>query len=92
MDIFSQEHDITTQAKTSINKVRGYLEVFTLSDIATGDGTKIRASFSLGLKSDTRSKWDWHKERPSALDISRWKGAMSLLVDETKKLHTPLSK
>ena len=42
MDIFYQEHDITTTVKISINKVRGYLEVFTLADIATDDGTRIR--------------------------------------------------
>ena len=58
IDIFNQEHDITTAVKISINKVRGYLEVFTLADIATGDGTKIRPCFVSGLKSDTKSNWD----------------------------------
>ena len=42
MDILSQEHEITTTVKKSINRVWGYLEVFTLADIATGDGIKIR--------------------------------------------------
>ena len=92
MDIFSKEHDITPTVMTSINRVRGYLEVFTLDDIATGDGTKIRPCFILGIKSDTKSLWDWHEERLSPLDISRWKWAMTLLVDETKKLHTPLGR
>ena len=91
MDIF-KEHDINTTVMSSINRVRGYLEVFTLADITTGDGNKIRPCFLLGSKSDTNSLWDWHEERPSLLDISRWKWAMTLLVDETKKLHTSLGK
>ena len=92
MDIFYQEHGITTTVKKSINKVRGYLEVFTLADIATGDGTKMRPCFSLSLKSDTKSNLYWHEERPSALYISRWKGAISLIFDESKNLHELLGK
>lgn len=42
MDLFSQDHDITPTVKTSINRVRGYLEVFTLANIATDDGLTIR--------------------------------------------------
>lgn len=45
MDVFTQDHDITTAFRTSINKVRGHLEIFNLADIATGDGTKIRPCF-----------------------------------------------
>ena len=67
MDIFSKEHDITLTVMTSINRLRGYLEVFTLADIATGDSTKIRPCFILGIKSDTKSLWDWHEERLSHL-------------------------
>ena len=91
MDIF-KEHNITTKESTSINKVRGYLEVFTLADITTGDGNKIRQCFKLGIKSDTKSLWDWHEERPSQLDLAEWKRAMTLLVDGTNKLHKPLGK
>ena len=72
MDIL-KEHDINTTVMASINRVRGYLEVFTLADITTGDGHKIRQCFLIGAKSDTNSLWDWHEEQPSPLDISRWK-------------------
>ena len=58
MNILSQEHEITPTVKTSINRVRGYLEVFTLIDIATGDGIQICPCFVLEMKSDTKSKWD----------------------------------
>ena len=50
VDSFTQEHDLTTAVKISINKVRGRLEVFTLADIVTGDGIKIRPYFASGLK------------------------------------------
>ena len=70
MDILLQEHEITTTVKTSINRVRGYLEVFILADIATEYGIKISPCFVLGIKNDTKSMWDWQKERPSDLDIS----------------------
>ena len=84
MDVL-KEHDITTTVMTSINRVRGYLDVFTLADSTTCDGNKIRQYFILGIKSDTKILWDWHEERPSSLDFSRWKWAMTLLVDEAKK-------
>ena len=88
----SKDHDIIPTMMTSINRVRGYLEVFTLADIATGDGTKIRQCFIQGTKCDTTSLWEWHEERPSALDFTNWKWAMTLLIDETKKLHKQLGK
>ena len=50
MDIFNKEHGITTTVKMSINKARGHLEVLTLTDITTGDGTKIRPCFGLCLQ------------------------------------------
>ena len=53
-----KEHAITMTVMTSINRVRGYLEVFTLADITKGDGNKIRQCFLLGIKSDTNSLWD----------------------------------
>ena len=92
MDIFYQEREVTPIVKTAINRVRGYLEVFTLADIATRYGIKICPCFVLGIKSDTKSMQDWYEERSAALDISRWKWAMTLLVGETKKIHTQLGK
>ena len=92
MVFFTQEHDLRTSIKVYIKKVLECLEVFTLLDIATGDGTEIRLFFSLGLKIDTKSNWDWYEERPLVLYLSRWKGAMLLLLDETTKLHVTLGK
>ena len=56
MDIISQYHNITDQEIISINRMRGYLQVFTLADIVTGDGYKIRSNYLIGVKSDTSSK------------------------------------
>ena len=61
MEILSQEHEITPTVKTLINKVRGYLEVFTLVDTTTGDGIKTRPCFVLGIKIDTKSMWYWKR-------------------------------
>ena len=41
MDVL-KEHDNTIAVMISINRVRGYLDVFTLADITTGDGNNIR--------------------------------------------------
>ena len=54
MDIFHNEHDILQKVMASINRVRDCLEVFTLSNIATGIGTKICPYFILGIKSYTK--------------------------------------
>ena len=74
----------------SINRVRCHLEVYSLADITTGNGTKLQHCFKLGEKTDNKSTWDWHEEQPSEHDISRWRWALSLLVDETQRLKTPL--
>ena len=92
MDIFMINHDLTTADLISINRVRCYLEVFSLSNIATGDGSKIRPCYKFGLRSNTTSSWDWHEERPPHQDFPRWKWAINLLVNETQRLHTQLGK
>ena len=92
MDIFILDHDFRASDLTSINRVRCYLEVYSLADIATGDGTMIRQCYKAGLRGDTYSTWDWHKERPSPHDFSRWKWALTFLLDETQRLHVPLGK
>ena len=66
MDIFRIEQNLTTADLISINRVRCYLEVFSLADIATGDGSKIRTCYKLGLHGDTTSSWDWHEEQPAS--------------------------
>ena len=58
MDIFFQDHSLSSAILVSINRVRCYLEVFSLADIATGDGTRLRSCYSQGQRGDTHSQWD----------------------------------
>ena len=53
MDVVSQDHNITDRDKISINRMIGYLQVFTLADIVAGDGYTIRFNHLLGVKIDT---------------------------------------
>ena len=92
MDILKEDYDISTTVEESINRMRCYLEVFSLAYITTRDGTKIRPCFGYGIIGDTVSSWDWAEERPTIQDIQNWKWAMNLLVDATNKLHNPLGK
>ena len=92
IDILRTDYDLTPADQISINRVRCYLEVFSLADIATGDGSRIRPCYKYGQRGDTISSWDWHEEQPSCHDFSRWKWALTLLVDQTQRLHTPLGK
>ena len=66
MDIFIRTPNYNLSTLTSINRVRCYLQVFLVADIATGDGTKVRGNYSRGLLGDSLSIWDWHEEHPSA--------------------------
>ena len=50
MDIFIQDYSFSPPFLISINRVRCFLEVFSVADIATGDGTRLRSCYSLGQK------------------------------------------
>ena len=73
MIFLRNNHDIRPSILLSINLVRCYLEVYSLADIVTGDGTNIRKNYLLGTPSDSRSTWDWHRESPSSQDFTQWK-------------------
>ena len=56
-----------------INRVRIYLEVYWLSDIATGDGERVEECCVEGSKVRARrSKYTWMKEQPSFSDKVQW--------------------
>ena len=90
MDTFINNYVISNPILLSINRVRCYLQLFFISDIATGDGLKIRNNYAQGHRGDTVSKWDWHEEHPSNEDFVHWKWAMTILIDERNLLHNPL--
>ena len=90
MDMFMHNHDISSPLLVSINRVQCHFEVFFITNITTGDDTRIRENYKNGTLGDTSSTWDWYIEQPSSQDFTRWKWAMTLLVDETQVLHCPL--
>lgn len=81
MDIFYTEYNLPTSTLQSINRVRCHLQLFSLADLATGDGTKIRNQYILGLKDNLGSNWEWQIEQPSHKDIIAWKSAMKSLIN-----------
>ena len=90
MNTFINNYIISNPILLSINRVRCYLQLFFISDIATGDGLKMRNNYAWGHCGDTVSKWDWHEEHPSNEDFVHGKRAMTLLIDERNLLHNPL--
>ena len=62
-------HYETKQIECSLNRVRCYLEVLTVADIATGDGSSICLHFLLGKKSNQPSKYTWPVEHPDIADF-----------------------
>ena len=92
MDIFINQHSLPTTILQSINRVRCYFKVFSLADIATGDGMRICNKYMHSTNNDMDSYWDWPMEQPSTKDYAHWKTAMALLLDERQFLLTPLGK
>ena len=92
MDIFLNDYNLPKKMLQSINRVRCHLKVFSIADIATGDGMKIRSIYSVGTASNRQSIWEWPKEQPSCNDVKAWKRAMQLLLDERNMLKFPVGK
>ena len=92
MDILLKDYDLPVKTLQSINRVRCHFKVFSVADIATGDGLQIRNQFISGLVEQNESIWEWPLEQPSNVDFKCWKHAMNLLLDERKSLKTPLGR
>ena len=61
----------------SCNRCRVFMEVITLSDIATGDGRRLQPD-CIGVSRNVPrcNKWEWPTEKPTRTDKSRWKEAL----------------
>ena len=90
MDIFLTEYILPTRTLQAINRVRCYFKVFSIADIATGDGLRITKQYLLGLDIKHESSWEWPLEQPSAQDFAQWTKAMKLLLDERQNLKFPV--
>ena len=60
---------MSIKEEIAFNKVRCYLQVLTISDIATGCGTKMQQNILEGKKS-MDSRYEWHEEQPTKKDIN----------------------
>ena len=64
MDTLLQEDNVSTFILLSINRVRYIFQLFSLADIATGDGLRIRVDYAQERPGDTVSQWYWYEEHP----------------------------
>ena len=80
---------MSIKEEIAFNKVRCYLQVLTISDIATGCGTKIQQNILEGKKS-MDSRYEWHEEQPTKKDINIWKKTIRYLLDNKEQLKCPV--
>jgi hypothetical protein len=82
MRLFMAHKDIAKSSLSQLNRCHMYLQVFTLSDIITGDGKKIRIEAWNGRKYDTgrdNSQWPmWG--RPSLQNWTVWRTALKTVL------------
>ena len=73
----------------ALNRVRCCLQLFFLSDVATGDGHTIHPSH-LQQSIILPSQWKWHHERPTTSDEKIWHRYLSSLLNTTSSFPQPL--
>jgi len=94
-DIALMDHFIRQGYKASqlirLNCCRIYLQVITLTDIVSADGTCIIPDFFIGLPlTDRKSTLQWHsQQRPSGNDWALWSSTLQSLQPRNR-LTTPL--
>ena len=76
----------------AFNRVRCHLQVFSLADIATGDGKTICRQFLIDNPYSMPSKWEWHRECPCPEDFRVWKRYLPTFLNASSVLHQPLGK
>ena len=92
MRCFHENLSLSSAELLAINRVRCYLEVLSLADIATGDGKKIRQCYLQGIRSTERSTWEWHEERPCIKDFNIWRKYLPQLLTPSMHIRIPLGK
>ena len=92
MTLLRQFHHLSKQEITAINRVRNYLEVLTVADIATGDGKHICTNYLSGIRSHNRSSYEWQTEHPCAQDFRCWRKYIPSLLNPLNSLRQPLGR
>jgi hypothetical protein len=92
MEVFAQQRPSVSVMPT-LNRCRLYLQVFTVSDIATADGIRITKEAKQGIRSKIRpSRLMWPAQgRPSNQEWAIWTRHLAHLEDR-HKLRQPLGK
>ena len=90
MDIFINSHLLPLSTLISINRVRCYLQVLALSDITTGDGSRISQCYLLGDKGSSCSTWIWHEEHPTPADFHNWRTIVRSIPSDCGVLSHPV--
>ena len=96
MDAILHNRELTTFEKRTANKCRIFLQAFMLSDITTGNGTKITVSAWRGTRSQNRNsaiKWPLWKQ-PTALMWTTWRSVIhrTFCTRKEGQLDEPLGK
>ena len=91
MSAVMETSSLSIADQISFNRVRCFLQVITMADIATGCGTKIRNAYMEGNK-PTSSSYDWQMEKPCPRDFRLWKKCMLRLVTGNNTLNFPVGK
>ena len=79
-----QRNELKETFLKSVNRVRRHAKIFSLADIVSGDGKKIRKAFTDKEIKPVKSIWDWPIEKTSKKDYSNWRKATTMLsIDVT---------
>ena len=90
MDNFINTLALSLQILVSVNRALCYLQVLTLSDITTGDGSRISRCYLLGERGSLRSTWIWHEERPTPANFQLWRTVVSQIPSTCGVLNHPV--
>ena len=97
MDVFYQSDSFTPRCLERIKTCMHFLRVFTVSDIATASGKRLRPGLYWGKRdSNALNKLDWPRQPPSLGDATFWEfwqQALDTCIihdDPLRKLQTPL--
>lgn len=82
MDCLMQREELKETFLKSVNRVRCYTKLFSLADIVSGDGKKIRKTFMDKEIKPLESIWDWPTEKPSKKDFNNWRRAIIMLNND----------
>ena len=92
MDYFIKQGNISKNHLCAINRVRCHMQIFTIADLATGNGKYVNSKYLIRLRENQNSQWKWHMESPTNADYKIWKEYILKLASPTGIQYNPLGK